>query len=735
MASLRAPKRPRLGDRTALACTECKQRKLKCDGQSPTCQHCLKTGRDCLVEDPATGLQRPRDYLQSLESRVALLESLLRETRPDVAIDHFNTVSHSRLGEVPNQGAISEPPPQIDHGSSHQPIDFSANTQAPVSPGISNFHHDDDDGDDLASNVALLALSASGREPHYFGPSSALSFSRIASSALKTHKRHGGSQPSTYSDAVNHVPAQKYQKVVFPTPNIGHTLSAAYFNHVHPQYPFLHRPTLDKWEENCLQAQQAGTVDSVKEIPLFFVLMVYAIGSLIIKNGDRSDDAEAYYAAALNYVDFIMDMDSMESIQAVLACAVYSIRSPVGASIWKLSGMAIRHCIELGYHRSVERFRPNADPLTREMSKRIFWVAYDIDRAAALTLGRPFGISDQMIDVELPLDIDDSGITTTGIPGPVRQDSHAPPTQMTGALHIIKLRQLWSRISDSIYSAVSVQSSDGSSTCAAISAHVPALRQALEEWFADTPYQPQHPDTGPVSVFTSKDWFRLAYDHSIILLYRHCLTCEYHRQPNASSIGPQCSKAQVDAAFQECASSARQICVLYRRTYQRSPIRYTWGSLHILFLAGLTYLHCLWSSETVRKSIPKLDVINTCTSCNMVLVIIAERWSVAASYRDLFEKLSERTINMVFGGPGGNGNNMNAPPSSLTNAGLALESSHDDNLMSQPIFDDLHLEDWLVNLEDINVPDESEWLVQGLIRGFGGQQDDNMTGNLEGPMF
>lgn len=69
--------------------------------------------------------------------------------------------------------------------------------------------------------------------------------------------------------------------------------------------------------------------------------------------------------------------------------------------IRKLSGMAIRHCIELGYHRSVERFRPNADPLTREMSKRIFWVAYDIDRAAALTLGRPFGISDQMIDVEV----------------------------------------------------------------------------------------------------------------------------------------------------------------------------------------------------------------------------------------------------------------------------------------------------------------------------------------------
>jgi hypothetical protein len=63
--------------------------------------------------------------------------------------------------------------------------------------------------------------------------------------------------------------------------------------------------------------------------------------------------------------------------------------------------MAIRHCIELGYHRSVKKFRPNSDALTSEMSKRIFWVAYDIDRTAALTLGRPFGIADQMIDVEV----------------------------------------------------------------------------------------------------------------------------------------------------------------------------------------------------------------------------------------------------------------------------------------------------------------------------------------------
>jgi hypothetical protein len=67
----------------------------------------------------------------------------------------------------------------------------------------------------------------------------------------------------------------------------------------------------------------------------------------------------------------------------------------------KISGMAIRHCIELGYHRSAERYRRHVDPLTKEMSKRCFWVAYDIDRVAAFILGRPVGVPDELIDAEV----------------------------------------------------------------------------------------------------------------------------------------------------------------------------------------------------------------------------------------------------------------------------------------------------------------------------------------------
>ena len=231
-------------------------------------------GADCLVEDPATGLQRPRNYLQSLESHVALLESLLRETRPDVAIDHFNVIVHPKQNDTPSQVSISEPLTYSGPKRSAQFADFSSSTQPPISPGVSNSHDGEDDGNDLAADVALLALSASGREPHYFGPSSALSFSRVASSTLKTHKRHGGSQPSVYSDAEFLPGPQKSRPVLFPTTTVSQALSTAFFNHVHPQYPFLHRPTFDSWEKICLQAQQVGKLESVKEIPSFFVLMV-----------------------------------------------------------------------------------------------------------------------------------------------------------------------------------------------------------------------------------------------------------------------------------------------------------------------------------------------------------------------------------------------------------------------------------------------------------------------------
>ncbi|KAF5510549.1 Positive regulator of purine utilization [Colletotrichum siamense] len=707
-ASTHTAKRPRLGERTMLACIGCKQKKLKCDGQSPKCQNCVRTGRDCLVEDPGTGLHRPRDYMKSLEARVAYLEGLLQQVRPEVALDHFgsNEGHDADHSAPPPTGSTSQPMPimhmptafpALPEQSSFEDVDFSRALRAP------SIDADDHHVDMLSSEVALLCLSAAGREPHYFGPSSAVSFSRIVSATMGLASRGGSSQHSHAGRAKG--PGSEVPREVplrLPSPTLRANLSQAYFNNIHPQYPFLHKPTFQIWEESCLKASLEGDLSSVSGVSLFFVLMVYAIGSLVLGQS-HYDAAEAYYSMALDHIAAVLDLDSLESIQAILSCAVYSIRSPVGVSLWKVSGMAIRHCIELGYHRSAEKYHKNTDALTKEMSKRCFWVAYDIDRVVAFTLGRPVGIPDDSIDVELPLDMDDENITSGGLMANPRTNPTGPPTLMTGFVHAIKLRRLWTKISDNLYPPSIRRCGNHCGQRATVE----SLRQELDEWRVNTPDQLDYSVSHPLSVFTSRSWFQLAYDHSILLLYRHYMMAlpGSHTPANCNDSTNVNDIEATERALEECAVRAREMCLLYRRVYQSSSVQFTWGSLHILFLGGLTYLYCLWRSKRVRDSIRQADVVTTCMACTTVLIIIAERWNLATSYRDIFETLSQRTITMVC-------NDGHKPgPTSLPAIGPGPSmDSHVPMSGTSPS----GMQDWINDLDPMAIPQESEWLVQQL---------------------
>ncbi|KAK7414560.1 hypothetical protein QQX98_006587 [Neonectria punicea] len=637
---------------------------------------------ECLVEDPATGLYRPRDYMQSLEARVAYLEGLLQKTRPDVALDHL---VESDM-DVP---ASQEPPAASIHD------DGPGGTSVEV----------EDPADQLSADVALLCLSAAGREPHYFGPSSAVSFSRIVSAAMKLPRMVGGSQNSVLMAENGAFSSAQLFPISFPSPALGSTLSQAYFNNLHPQYPFLHRPTFQFWEDSCIKADASGNLYAAGDVAVFFVWMVYAIASLALGPA-HYDTAESYYYMALEHQQVVLELDSIESIQSLLSCAVYSIRSPAGGSLWRLSGAAIRYCVELGYHRSVNRYRKQSNPLVAEISKRCFWVAYDIDRVACFILGRPAGIPDDCIDAEMPLDIDDENINTLGLLQDPRSSNNEPPTNMTGAIHIIKLRRLWSKIGNSIYPTITnaLTSHD-----VAQKTLIDKLAQELEEWHSNIPQPPDSSDLDPLSVFASREWFRLAYDHSILILYRYWIT---HDPPVGEESG-------VEEALKICFDRARDLCLLYRRLFQSQSIQFTWGSLHILFLGGLTYLYCIWKSARLRQSARKMEVINTCMACNTALVIIAERWSNASAYRDIFELLSERTISLVCG------DEVRDPDAIHT----ALPTMSQDMPNSQPPA----LEDWIMDLGNNGVAVDSEWLVQELLHGMRNIQPGEQGFDVEQP--
>ncbi|KAI5457531.1 fungal-specific transcription factor domain-containing protein [Mariannaea sp. PMI_226] len=595
-------------ERTMVACIACKQRKQKCDGQSPACRHCVRAGQVCLVEDPVTKQQKPRAYLQFLEERVATLEMLLQENHADMQRDHFN----SSPAERPEHGTETT----ADRAEETAPSKTPSQEQiAYRRDEIRRFEGGDNDND-LSCNIN----TDDAPRHHELSPEFASSLS-ITSSLQRVQLQGPGMSMGGISD-----PLLTSQQLIVPCPlpraEVGTILLRAYFDEVHPQYPILHRDTILQWERTVSREVPSGREASQDHIMMYFLNMVYAISSLVLQyNGEGS--AKGFLAAAQQHQDYVIQLNSVESVQAILCHALYSLYSPVGVSVWSLSGLALRQCIELGFHRMNRRFYPKENLLRSELRKRVFWCSYSMDRAAAMTLGRPFGVSDDDIDIELPLDIDDNHITSTMVYGQPRVAPNEPATALSAAIHTFRLRRIWSKIQRVHYSIAKGPISGVPIT--------EALRSELDEWHACTP-KPLQPSTPKLSVFGSCDWFQIAFDHSILLLY-----C-----PQIVSSDP--SETISLAPYHECIRASKEISELYRRIFITNAASCSWGSLHILFFAGLTYIYCLWSSTAIREAVTYHDIYKTCTSCTVVLSLMAERWKAAAPHRDLFDLLANRTV-------------------------------------------------------------------------------------------
>ncbi|KAI1630290.1 fungal-specific transcription factor domain-containing protein [Exophiala viscosa] len=603
---LKERQRKRTGSRTQIACVNCKERKLKCDSQLPACSICRRFGLVCLVEDPTTKRHQPRNYLEILEERVAYLEGVLAQ--------------ENQAGAIP--GSLHQVGLQYAESQTTTPSATLSFTQEHLSPSRSGTADEGrDEVGNLAAKVGMLSLAA-GAEPHYLGASSTFAFSRVINSALlqavprrapDTHNGHHDTRP---------LPAP----CLLPDYESCVKLSDAYFREIHSQYPFLHEPTFRLWEAKLMPSEMTD-MSQFEPVALFFLYMVYAIGALLLPRVGY--DPKQLYASAQLFVDEVLKLENLEVIQAYLCYAVYSLRSPAGTSVWRLSGLALRQCIEFGYHRHVNvmGMASTSTPLRTELRKRAFWCAWTVDTMAATILGRPLALQYQMVDCEYPMDIDDMYISDYGILGTVRSP-HEPPTSMTKALHAFRVRCLLGRIHASLYSDIH----QSNPPQPAYQARVDELRKELEDWRASIP--PRVPHQGEMlSMFSCDEWFDFSYSDTILHLYRGQLT--------------DLKGTSSDKTFLECMQAAENICHGYRRQLLGKSTTYTWGALHTVFMAGLTYLHCLWSSAAVRGRVRQDVVSSTCTDCTIVLVLIAQWNDAAAPYRDIFEALATRTMTML----------------------------------------------------------------------------------------
>ncbi|KAJ5179206.1 hypothetical protein N7492_002416 [Penicillium capsulatum] len=250
---------------------------------------------------------------------------------------------------------------------------------------------------------------------------------------------------------------------------------------------------------------------------------------------------------------------------------------------------------------------------------------------------------------------------------------------MTHAIHGFRIRSLIGCIQTALYSDSNLRDRDVRNS------HVHQLSIELERWKASSPPPMIPPEGGALSYFVTPDWYDANYNYALLQLYRVQITDSEDPAP--------------DEIFLKCLDAAKAICHSYRRQFFGKPITYTWSALHELFLAGLTYLYCLWTSPTAREVSRHDQVSSTCTDCTMVLVILAERWPEATPYRDIFEALASRTMTMMADLQ--QGKQM---------ASTALVPSHTTYPEDLP--------QWVAGISDAGISTGVDWLLNELIDEF-----------------
>ncbi|KAL1876854.1 hypothetical protein VTK73DRAFT_9156 [Phialemonium thermophilum] len=595
--------RPAKRARSAFACQRCKQRKQRCDNGFPSCSNCVGAGEghNCVYGTPsAQNKIYPPAYVASLEAQIRSLEQ-----RVGVAVTpEGNLGQHLHVPPAaPNRRQAYSPPSQ---------------------------------GNDLEAGTAFVALSPNA----YLGDSSGSSLAKIVQSAIDRsaflENRDDGDRTSsiTQKSSGRHTlkDGQDCAKADMPSAAVASKLIEAYTNKVHSKHPFLSRAKLQHLNENRAELRPCTSSSNEEQLPpedrlnYFTLHMVYAIGARYLQLSRDSDNVspEAHYAAAIQDIDVVFNVQSLENLQCMLLLALYQLRSPSGPGLWSMIGVVMRHCLDSGLHR-----KSNLPALEDQRRKRLFWTVYMLERSVARTLGRPCCVTDREIDVELPANVSDDIEDEEQLIAAIDQASQHPYriTALSPAIHIIRIQRIESKIHRTVYRVDKPISS--------VQPHkISRLRAEIEDWrchIQDVIPCAHEDETVP---YNMSDYHMVQYYKATLLLLL----------PFLPSLAP------TDPDFRLCAFAAGQICQLYKRLHDKQTyLSYSLLALHATFVAGLTMVYCFSMDPTIFDHKFSSDI----RACSTVLYVVSERWPAIRKLKVAFERLVSATVEA--GSVGGKG--------------------------------------------------------------------------------
>lgn len=384
------PTRRREVRRLRIACTRCRQRKIRCCAATPSCTACMKTGARCVYEDDLPVARRQQ--LQGANTPIGSTEDTIISGANDEVLPTSASVANApRSHQAHNDAAMQNE----DSNSCAQ--------TAPLHPSrLGNAQRSPSPEQNLSHQVGLVSLSA-GVDPKYIGSSSGYFFTQLLRSTGTSHGNRAavasGQTHDPRQQAERDIAVQAFRNIPIGLPateSLTKQLSEAYFDSIHLQHPFLHRPTHERMIRETLTS---GPQD---EIATFQVTMVLSISALILSRRSHVELPSAgWCAAAVKNFSSLHVENSLRGLQCLLLLIIYAMHSPSSHfNAWSINYQCIAMVIDLGLQREPSS-ATSLSFLQKEMRTRIFWVVYSLDRKLSTMMGRPIGLRDEACDLRV----------------------------------------------------------------------------------------------------------------------------------------------------------------------------------------------------------------------------------------------------------------------------------------------------------------------------------------------
>lgn len=253
-----------------------------------------------------------------------------------------------------------------------------------------------------------------------------------------------------------------------------------FFENFNCMFPLFHEPTfmhlVDK-QYSKDPYEGSGWWASIN-VALAIAYRIRVMSNVVPQEDDQK--AWLYLKNAMGVItELTMRNTDLLSVQALLGMALFLQGTPNPQPSFFLIAAAIRCSHTIGLHKRGSAF--NLNPIEAEQRKRVFWIAYLLDKDTCLRAGRPPAQDDDDMNVELPSE------------DPPDNIGNVPLADGKGKINLFRLMCEFAIISSKVYrqlySVRASKQSDGE-----LLNTIGELDKELEAWKDSIPldFRPEH---------------------------------------------------------------------------------------------------------------------------------------------------------------------------------------------------------------------------------------------------